>query len=105
MSKKINILFIVGVIAFLSVTEVKSGDSEGISYEIPPAVVEYGLNKVDKFLSCSRYDGVAACYFDDGGKDKRDFRVRDECGGNANVWDYKFSSIFGGKCHCIKCKD
>jgi hypothetical protein len=98
MSGKIAALFIVSVIAVisLSVTEVDSAD---ISVGVPGDAITFAVKKVDSWFSCSRYDGYAACFHRGGGKDRRN-REAGHCN-HANVWDYKHS--LGGKCWCFKC--
>ena len=97
MTHKITVFFIVSVIAFLtlSISEVESG----VDFSIPPEAANHLVKKVDDWLSCSRYDGYAACFHRGGGKNRRD-REANECN-KANVWDYKH---LGGTCWCFKCK-
>ena len=100
MPGKTTLLFFVGMVALLSVslTEVDSV-AVSVSIGLPVDAFKYAAKKTDDWFSCSRYDGYAACFHRNGGKDKRDREVKN-CQ-KANIWDYRHT--FGGTCWCFRC--
>lgn len=60
-------------------------------------VINYGVNKIDSLFSCSKYDGVAACYHNNW--KKRDLKCAGAC--MDNRWSY--SPWFSGRCYCCYC--
>ena len=98
MDQKCVLLFVAGIILSLTMSA-EAGVT--ITVGIPPEAATMAFKKVDSWFSCSAYDGYAACFHGDTGRDRRDREVESYCS-NANIWNY--SPNFGGTCHCFKCK-
>lgn len=69
-----------------------------VNVDIPPDAVKWGLNKVDDWFTCAKYDGFAACWHND--FEKRDRLCSNGCS-RGDKWSYDYH--WGGKCYCCKC--
>lgn len=94
MSTKLSILFLVILLSFGYVVAVD------VTVGIPLEALNYAVNKVDDWFSCSRYDGVSkGCWSHDGGRDRRNL-IAESCQ-KANFWSY--THFWGFTCWCLKC--
>jgi len=69
---------------------------EAFGGQIPEAVAQYGIKKVDGFFACSKYDGAAGCWHNN--SKKRDIVCRDPAKWEHNRFEYV--PWFKGTCYC-----
>ena len=76
--------------------------AESHSQQIPPELANYAVNKVDNWLSCSRFDGapgMAGCWFKN--EQKRNMICEDDSCGRKQKFSYGFWTT--GTCYCCRC--
>ena len=95
MVKKFTLVVLAALACLAAFTS--SVQSQTVNFDIPADAI---ITKVDSYLSCSKYDGWAGCWYND--EDRRDRFCNEHDCQRKERFNYKFS-IFGGTCNCCKC--
>jgi hypothetical protein len=94
---KFNTVLLLSTVAVLCLASSVQADYK----DIPQDLVNRFVDSVDGYFSCSRFSGVAPCYYKKA--DKRDVLAAD-CANEGKVaekWEYDF--WLGGECFCYRC--